>query len=177
VILDKNREICVRVVTDLIVDCLEEGKCAYSYLRKAAMSQGKEKKEINDEMELKLHLKDRSEVNLGSEEIMDIEEIISAECMSSGSLDDLDGLRQIVRNEASRMDRLPKANSLEALEIIKDAWNVVDIATHVAKQYKLIAKASYVFLLFLGLLLTVITVATTADNIMSGNGPHCLYPV
>lgn len=73
----------------------------------------------------------------------------------SGSLFDFEELKRIMGSIA-KIDRLPQANSIEALKIIRDSWDHVEIYHTAANSYKIIAKISYVALLLIGIFITVI---------------------
>jgi hypothetical protein len=57
-----------------------------------------------------------------------------------------------------KRDKLPPKNSLEAQQILRDAWNAVDICVYNAVRYKRVAKLSYVAQLLLGIVVIVFTV-------------------
>eukprot|EP01046_Picozoa_sp_COSAG06_P046212 COSAG06_NODE_6514_length_2898_cov_3.997998_2_plen_729_part_01 len=56
-----------------------------------------------------------------------------------------------------KRDRLPTKNSLEAQQLLRRAWNAVDICTYQATQYKRLAKAMFLVQLLLGLVVIVLT--------------------
>lgn len=84
-------------------------------------------------------------------------DILSSGNTFSGSLFDLDGIKQILASVA-KIDRLPSSNSLSALRSIQDAWDYVEIYHAVADGYKHVTKISYVILLLIGILVTVLAV-------------------
>eukprot|EP01031_Cornospumella_fuschlensis_P029602 gene29602-35735_t len=55
-------------------------------------------------------------------------------------------------------DRLPHCNNGNGLLLLRDAWDLVDICTHVAGKYKIIAKFLYLLFLLLSLAITAVTV-------------------
>ncbi len=67
----------------------------------------------------------------------------------SGSVFDPDELRHILGSVA-KIDRLPSENTVETLRSLQDAWDHVEIYHAVADSYKLISKATYVAILFVG---------------------------
>ena len=64
----------------------------------------------------------------------------------AANVDNLKHLSQIVA-QIARIDRLPDGNSNEAMYTLKDAWDHVDIYTHLAHRSKFIAQAAYFLLL------------------------------
>jgi hypothetical protein len=71
----------------------------------------------------------------------------------SGSVHDVDGLKRILGSVA-KIDRLPAADSLEALRTMQDAWDHVEVYQMAATSYKRIAKVTYVLMLICGILIT-----------------------
>lgn len=71
----------------------------------------------------------------------------------SGSIFDIDEIKRILGSVA-KIDRLPNANSLEALRTLQDAWDHVEVYNLVASSYKTIAKITYVVMLIVGILIT-----------------------
>jgi hypothetical protein len=88
----------------------------------------------------------------------------------SGSIMNLDHCKEILESVV-RIDRLPKANSLQALHTLQDAWDNVEVYHKVADSYKRITKASYIVLLVTGLVTT--TVAQLSDE---GDAAENIYP-
>jgi hypothetical protein len=75
----------------------------------------------------------------------------------SRSLHDIEDIRRMIVN-ISDMQKLPEANSLEALIELCDAWDQ-NMKYHViADSYKFVAKTSYKIVLLLGILVTVLSV-------------------
>ncbi len=56
-----------------------------------------------------------------------------------------------------KRDRLPSSNSLEAQQLLRSAWTIVDICVYNASQYKRLAKGLYLVQLGLGLVVIVLT--------------------
>ena len=54
-------------------------------------------------------------------------------------------VRQIVK-----LDRLPRTNSAEGLQLLQEAWCEYDVAMHLANRYKMISKMLYILQLVLG---------------------------
>ena len=90
----------------------------------------------------------------------------------SGSIFDIDEIKRILGSVA-KIDRLPNANSLEALRTLQDAWDHVEVYNLVASSYKTIAKITYVVMLIVGVLITAFSMmhafytcgdSTTGDN-------------
>lgn len=83
----------------------------------------------------------------------------------SGSLDDLVQVKIQLEDRLSLVERLPKENSLEELNALREAWNDVDRYEFHAERAKLSAKMSFIVMLLLGI--ASVTVAT-----LSGAGAH-----
>ena len=75
----------------------------------------------------------------------------------SGSLDDLDQVKEQLENRLALVDRLPSRNTLEELNALRDAWNDVDRYQWHARKAKFRAKSSFVLLLLLALSVVVST--------------------
>lgn len=63
-----------------------------------------------------------------------------------------------------RLDRLPNANSLQGLHILRDAWCDVDVAMHLASRYKLLCKALFFVQLAFGWLMVGGAVLGASDS-------------
>ena len=57
-----------------------------------------------------------------------------------------------------KRDRLPSHDSLEAQHVLRNAWDIVDVCSFNAERYKLLAKVSFVFRLFLVTLIVALSV-------------------
>jgi hypothetical protein len=65
---------------------------------------------------------------------------------------------QSLIDQIVKRDKLPPKNTLEAQQILRNAWNAVDICVYNAVRYKRVAKLSYVAQLLLGIVVIVFTV-------------------
>jgi hypothetical protein len=74
----------------------------------------------------------------------------------SGSVFDLDEIKRVLGSVA-KIDRLPSANSLEALRTLQDAWDHVEVYHIMADKYKQTSKVAYVAMLFTGIAITVLS--------------------
>jgi hypothetical protein len=81
-------------------------------------------------------------------------EILSSPHTRSGSLFDIGSLRRILE-ASSRQDKLPHSSSLQALLVIQDAWDHVDLYAKQCRTYKAITKVVYAFLLLTSVLITI----------------------
>ena len=72
----------------------------------------------------------------------------------SGSVFDLDEIKRVLGSVA-KIDRLPSANSLEALRTLQDAWDHVEVYHIMADRFKMISKLTYVSILLTGIAITV----------------------
>jgi hypothetical protein len=86
--------------------------------------------------------------------------LLTSPSVFSGSLDNLDSLRATLQR-AAKIDRLPTSNSREALLILRQAWDHVDIFSDVAKSNKKAAKVAFVALLVTSLWVTVSSVVAS----------------
>jgi len=73
----------------------------------------------------------------------------------SGSIVDIEKMRREITRLA-RINRLPEANSMQTMELLKAAWDKVDVFTHAAFRFKVLAKLLYVALLIITLIVTTI---------------------
>jgi hypothetical protein len=58
----------------------------------------------------------------------------------------------------AKIDRLPSANSLEALRTLQDAWDHVEVYQQVANSYKIASKVCYQLLLLCGIGITLLSI-------------------
>lgn len=91
----------------------------------------------------------------------------------SGNIYEPDKLINII-NKVAKIDRLPTHNSIEALEIIRSAWDNVDIFTYTAYRYKWLTKLSYFLLLLLSVSITTATLVSFDTGTLS---PKDLKPI
>jgi len=74
----------------------------------------------------------------------------------SANVGDIDGLNKVMAR-AARINRLPDANSLQTLELIKLAWEKVDIFNSTADAYKAFSNVTYMCFLLISLFTAVVT--------------------
>jgi hypothetical protein len=89
---------------------------------------------------------------------IELYDILTSANTYSGSIHDLDGLKRILGSVA-KIDRLPAANSLEALRTLQEAWSCAEAYHHVAGHYKRVSKATYILLLLIGIAITALSLA------------------
>ena len=75
--------------------------------------------------------------------------LLSSENIYHLNLDDIEGGGRLV-NKLVRLDRLPKTNPLEGLELLRSAWQDHDVAMMFAVRYKCWCKFLFVLQLLLG---------------------------
>jgi len=86
---------------------------------------------------------------------LNLKELLSSSNVYSGNLDEPEALSRNI-NRVAKIDRLPTHNSLEALSVLRNAWDAVDIFSSVALRCKLNTKVSYALLLLLGMSVTML---------------------
>uniref|UniRef100_A0A7S0XXN4 SMODS and SLOG-associating 2TM effector domain-containing protein n=2 Tax=Hemiselmis andersenii TaxID=464988 RepID=A0A7S0XXN4_HEMAN len=94
--------------------------------------------------------------------------LLSSESFYGAHIDDTKGLTHLL-STLVKLDRLPAENTLEALELLQQAWIEHDIAVHLAAGYKRMARLLYSLYLFIGLVIVTVTTVTgyllqTPDN-------------
>ena len=85
--------------------------------------------------------------------------LLSSENIYHLNLEDIEGGGRLV-NKLVRLDRLPKTNPLEGLELLRSAWQDHDVAMMFAGRYKCWCKFLFVLQLILGW--SVVAVAAVA---------------
>ena len=85
------------------------------------------------------------------------EDLFKSERVYGANLENLTAVKGLI-DQIVKRDRLPPKNSLEAQQLLRDAWNAVDIYAINALKYKRLAKASYVVQLLLGIVVIVFTI-------------------
>jgi hypothetical protein len=85
--------------------------------------------------------------------------LLSSENIYHLNLEDIEGGGRLV-NKLVRLDRLPKTNPLEGLELLRSAWQDHDVAMMFAGRYKCWCKFLFVLQLLLGW--SVVAVAAVA---------------
>lgn len=81
----------------------------------------------------------------------------------SGALHDLTGLAHTI-NRVARIDRLPTANSFEAMLTLQRAWEKVDVYMHVATRCKWLAKVLFVLVLAVTLTVSIVTAVSLNER-------------
>ena len=84
-------------------------------------------------------------------------DIFQAERIYGANLENASKVKELIDQIVQR-DRLPTKNSLEAQQLLRSAWNTVDICVYNAARYKRLAKVSYFVQLLLGIVIIVLTV-------------------
>jgi hypothetical protein len=69
-----------------------------------------------------------------------------------------------------QLDRLPKRNSLEGLELLRHAWNEYDVAVLLAQRYKRLFKLLFIVRLLLGFLVVASATMSNALAVAAGGG-------
>lgn len=95
-------------------------------------------------------------------------DLLTSPNVFSGSMHDIDGLKRVMGHVA-RIDRLPTANSLQAMRTLREAWDHVEAYEDVAARYKLEAKATYVLFLLLGVAITAFSILNLTNDIPGFN--------
>jgi hypothetical protein len=72
------------------------------------------------------------------------------------SLSDTASIKATI-SEVAKIDRLPKSDNLECLQVVRCVWDKVDIFTKTAGHCKIIAKTLYIALLAVGVSVTTLT--------------------
>jgi hypothetical protein len=84
----------------------------------------------------------------------------------SANVVDTDRLHGLVR-ELCSIDKLPKTDSLEALLVVRHAWDTIDVGRKVLWWYKFGAKACYFMLVLFAIATTTVTVLASDINALS----------
>jgi hypothetical protein len=84
-------------------------------------------------------------------------DIFTSSNVYGANLQNLDAVEVLI-NQIVKRDRLPSQNSLEARQLLRSAWNIVDICVYNAGKYKNTAKVAYCVSLVLGMGVIVCTV-------------------
>eukprot|EP00937_MAST-01D_sp_MAST-1D-sp2_P004274 g4274.t1 len=87
--------------------------------------------------------------------------LLSHESFHGANVVDLAGIRRLVQTIV-KLDRLPKENTVEALELLQQAWVQHDIAVYAGNRYIRLANILYAFILVIGVA-TVICTTSFAD--------------
>ena len=89
---------------------------------------------------------------------------------------DLDECKRLIR-ELVRLDRLPKQEEAEALDLLEEAWGEYDAKNYLAGRYKLYSKVSYIGLLILSGLAVALSLGCPEDfTIFQALQEHDLEP-
>jgi hypothetical protein len=93
------------------------------------------------------------------------------------NLQNLDAVQALIDHIVKR-DRLPSRNSLEAQQLLRDAWNTVDVCAYTAARYKRFAKTSYILCLLLSIAVIVLTVLRESidGQEIDPSTPSCMNP-
>lgn len=85
--------------------------------------------------------------------------MLLSKVLYSGNLCNMKQLEQVM-GQVARIDRLPEANTIEAIRILCQAWDTVDLFVHYAQRAKTATKVSYMLMLLIGLCASVATVTS-----------------
>eukprot|EP00929_Paragymnodinium_shiwhaense_P084675 TRINITY_DN452_c0_g1_i2.p1 TRINITY_DN452_c0_g1~~TRINITY_DN452_c0_g1_i2.p1 ORF type:complete len:985 (+),score=113.78 TRINITY_DN452_c0_g1_i2:91-3045(+) len=86
--------------------------------------------------------------------------LLASSNMYTANVHDLEDTRRVV-NRIVRLDRLPSANPLEGLLLLRSAWCCYDVSMLLAGRYKFACKCMYVLLLLLGFFAITTSVVRT----------------
>ena len=84
--------------------------------------------------------------------------VLSSELIFTGHANDLADLAYLCNHVMMKKDRLPAAETLEGLLVLRSAWDIVDIGQYHLKFFKYTAKICYLVLLLLSIAIVSITV-------------------
>jgi hypothetical protein len=105
--------------------------------------------------------KEEQKEPLSREIYMGMQRLLTSDNVHSCNVRDTDLVSQKIAAVA-KIDRLPAHNSFEAQKVLRGVWDHVDIFTQIARSCKQAAKALYLLLLLLGLVVT--TIVTISFN-------------
>ena len=126
------------------------------HLMSLAMASQRSLQSICDDIQANDGIYKDSEVN--AEGWLALYEVLTSANTYSTSLFDVDETKSILGSIA-KIDRLPNSNSLEALRILQDCWDHVEMYQRYANSYKMVTKASYVIMLLVGIAISSCAVA------------------
>jgi len=92
----------------------------------------------------------------GTQTRNNILQMLESPILYSANVGEIDGLNNVMAR-AARINRLPDANRLQTLELIKLAWEKVDIFNSTADAYKTFSNVTYMFFLLVSLSTAVVT--------------------
>ena len=83
--------------------------------------------------------------------------ILRSESFHGANIADTAGISLLISNLVKK-DRLPDENTAQGLELLREAWCVVDVCMHVSGRYKIMAKTSFVLSILVTIVITLVTV-------------------
>jgi hypothetical protein len=84
--------------------------------------------------------------------------LLSHSMFHGANVADIEGVKMLVQNLV-KLDRLPKENTVESLELLQQAWSKHDIAVYLSGQYLMLSKVLYAMILFVGIATVTCTTA------------------
>jgi len=174
---DANKALLLTSVLDFISTRVAawDLKCQYSRVDKWLMKHDKKYNHmLSDAVVYKKELEDKvvmidanggnfTDYNLNVSDWIAQLDLLMSSHTYSGSIFDLDEVRRLLGSVA-KIDRLPNANSLEALRTLQDAWDHVEVYHLLADRYKVISKITYVMMLLAGIAITILSLLNSIYN-------------
>jgi hypothetical protein len=108
------------------------------------------------------------------DEWMAVYDVLTSTNCFSESIFDLEGISTIMSNVA-KIDNLPDKHTREALALIQHAWCNVDSYHSTASCYKVVAKCCYALMLFIGITVVAVGLASQTGLIESTAGKYCIF--
>ena len=93
--------------------------------------------------------------------------VLSSNLLYTAHVKDTEQLKFLVNNKMMDKDGLPEKNTLEALMVLRQAWDMADIGQHVLKSYKVVGKVAYAALTLLAIAIVTVSVLTP---VIDGSG-------
>ena len=94
--------------------------------------------------------------------------VLSSKFFFTAHVQDVEELKFLVNNRMMDTSPLPEKNTLEALIVLRQAWDLADVGRYVLARYKFLAKALYISLIILAVAIVAITVQSS-DLDVEGN--------
>ena len=108
----------------------------------------------------------QSRIALQHKRAMQMAALLKHQHLHVADCSDLEECKRLIR-ELVRLDRLPKQEEAEALDLLEEAWGEHDTKNYLAGQYKFYSKVSYIGLLVLSGLAVTLSIGGPDESVFS----------
>lgn len=143
----------------VVVLCVDTDVVQPSMLSTVLQATRQVLEQMQTHLEQVISQNDLSPVELLCDDQPALRKLITDPKLYHGNLNNVQALKETIQQIATS-SRLPDRNSEQAVRILKQVWDAVDIFSAEANYSKQITKTSYITLLLIGMTITLVTVSS-----------------